>query len=311
MIKAIETKYKGYRFRSRLEARWAVFFDALGLEWEYEPEGYDLGDLGWYLPDFYLPEEKIWVEVKPDIDTERLSVYLAGKIRMNCWRHEISNLRGVEEDFSSPFEWEAVGSSVNSFVDITGPFFISCDHGCSHGPATHGLGEGGCGGSYGGRDPWAERVVGQCNSAIEKSDSVFVWIDSLDCYATLIECGYAKAKGKSILCAVDVKLLEQISIRGSHELWFLETMSERFGFFDSAKSAFIEFYPESKTATDYRKIEKVAMRNGGHPLIVGGDPMSNRAWGHTFAVRSIYSSMMFSESAAKARAARFEHGETP
>lgn len=42
MIKAIETEYKGYRFRSRLEARWAVFFDALGVEWVYEPEGFDL-----------------------------------------------------------------------------------------------------------------------------------------------------------------------------------------------------------------------------------------------------------------------------
>lgn len=37
-IKPIETVYKGYRFRSRLEARWAVFFDAQGIEWEYEPE---------------------------------------------------------------------------------------------------------------------------------------------------------------------------------------------------------------------------------------------------------------------------------
>ena len=36
-IKPIETIYKGYRFRSRLEARWAVFFDALGIEYEYEP----------------------------------------------------------------------------------------------------------------------------------------------------------------------------------------------------------------------------------------------------------------------------------
>lgn len=52
MIKPIETKYKGYRFRSRLEARWAVFFDALGLTWDYEREGYDLGAAGWYLPDF-------------------------------------------------------------------------------------------------------------------------------------------------------------------------------------------------------------------------------------------------------------------
>jgi len=55
MIKAIETEYKGYRFRSRLEARWAIFLDTLGIEWQYEREGYDLGELGWYLPDFWLP----------------------------------------------------------------------------------------------------------------------------------------------------------------------------------------------------------------------------------------------------------------
>jgi len=65
-IKAIETQYKGYRFRSRLEARWAVFFDTLGIAWEYEKEGYDLGDAGWYLPDFWLPEQQVWVEVKGD-----------------------------------------------------------------------------------------------------------------------------------------------------------------------------------------------------------------------------------------------------
>ena len=64
MIKAIETLYKGYRFRSRLEARWAVFFDTLGIAWEYELEGYDLGSVGWYLPDFFLPAYDIWVEVK-------------------------------------------------------------------------------------------------------------------------------------------------------------------------------------------------------------------------------------------------------
>lgn len=64
-MKAIETKYKGYRFRSRLEARWAVFFDALGLQWEYEPEGFDLGAAGWYLPDFYLPQLDSWIEIKP------------------------------------------------------------------------------------------------------------------------------------------------------------------------------------------------------------------------------------------------------
>src|SRR5690625_2304014 len=63
-IKPIETRYKGYRFRSRLEARWAVFFDALGIEWQYEPEGYVLEDGTWYLPDFWLPQIGKYVEVK-------------------------------------------------------------------------------------------------------------------------------------------------------------------------------------------------------------------------------------------------------
>ena len=58
-IKAIETRYAGCRFRSRLEARWAVFFDTLGITWEYEPQGYELGGVGdWparrYLPDFLI-----------------------------------------------------------------------------------------------------------------------------------------------------------------------------------------------------------------------------------------------------------------
>jgi hypothetical protein len=71
MIKAIETRYKGYRFRSRLEARWAVFFDKIGLEWLYEPEGFDLGEIGWYLPDFYLPDWKSYIEIKPTIPSFR------------------------------------------------------------------------------------------------------------------------------------------------------------------------------------------------------------------------------------------------
>lgn len=51
-IKAIETEYNGYRFRSRLEARWAVFFDSLGVKYEYEPEGFILPSGKRYLPDF-------------------------------------------------------------------------------------------------------------------------------------------------------------------------------------------------------------------------------------------------------------------
>jgi hypothetical protein len=74
-ISAIETRYAGCRFRSRLEARWAVFFDAMGIKWEYEQQGYVIKAKfdhakPWlakptpYLPDFWLPDLGFWVEVK-------------------------------------------------------------------------------------------------------------------------------------------------------------------------------------------------------------------------------------------------------
>ena len=69
-VRPIDTRYRGYRFRSRLEARYAVLFDALGLAYEYEREGYDLGwALDWYLPDFWLPGLQCFAEVKPDVFT--------------------------------------------------------------------------------------------------------------------------------------------------------------------------------------------------------------------------------------------------
>lgn len=62
-MKALETRYAGCRFRSRLEARWAVFFDHMGIEWQYEPQGFDIEGTP-YLPDFHLPKTRTWVEVK-------------------------------------------------------------------------------------------------------------------------------------------------------------------------------------------------------------------------------------------------------
>lgn len=64
MIEAIQTSYKSYRFRSRLEARWAVFLDRIGVRWEYEKEGYNLGAAGYYLPDFWLPDFGVFLEIK-------------------------------------------------------------------------------------------------------------------------------------------------------------------------------------------------------------------------------------------------------
>jgi hypothetical protein len=62
-IKAIETLYAGRRFRSRLEARWAVLLDALDIRWSYEHQGYAT-EYGPYLPDFWLPEINTFLEIK-------------------------------------------------------------------------------------------------------------------------------------------------------------------------------------------------------------------------------------------------------
>lgn len=75
-LKIKDTYYKGYRFKSRLEARWAVFFDECGVDWEYEPEEYDLGNGLSYLPTFKLhgisgrDGGDIFVEVKDVMDED-------------------------------------------------------------------------------------------------------------------------------------------------------------------------------------------------------------------------------------------------
>lgn len=67
---AIETEFRGVKFRSRTETRWAMVFDALGIEWLYEPEGFELPDVGRYVPDFYLPGIGCWFEVKGEKPTK-------------------------------------------------------------------------------------------------------------------------------------------------------------------------------------------------------------------------------------------------
>lgn len=89
---AIETNYMGCRFRSRLEARWAVFFDTLRVPWEYEKQGYVIGGVP-YLPDFWLPVKKIggrverlpahgcWVEIKGAAPSDEEKFLLLGLTR--------------------------------------------------------------------------------------------------------------------------------------------------------------------------------------------------------------------------------------
>ena len=70
------TYYKGNRLRSVLEAHWAVFLDALGESWEYEPDMLEcdqprVGSVHGthYYPDFKLQD--YYLEIKPLTPTPR------------------------------------------------------------------------------------------------------------------------------------------------------------------------------------------------------------------------------------------------
>jgi hypothetical protein len=63
-VEAVETKFKGTRYRSRTEACWAVFFDALGVDFSYEGEQVSLSNGEGYVPDFFIPDFDAYFEVK-------------------------------------------------------------------------------------------------------------------------------------------------------------------------------------------------------------------------------------------------------
>lgn len=93
MIANIETLYVGTKFRSRLEARWAVFFDTLKIKWHYEVEGFRLSlrdgqEPILYLPDFYIPSQEkfpksLWVEVKSPADDSPATYVKALRLARN------------------------------------------------------------------------------------------------------------------------------------------------------------------------------------------------------------------------------------
>ena len=116
-IKPIETVYNGYRFRSRLEARWAVFFDSAGIRYEYEPDGFEV-DGEKYLPDFYLPEIDVYAEVKPEdlsrIDeickASRVCCYATNKILILLG--EIPNIKECGFWVYNAFYWNVADHAI-------------------------------------------------------------------------------------------------------------------------------------------------------------------------------------------------------
>lgn len=83
-MKAIETTYAGIDFRSRLEARWAAFFDRIGWTWTYEP--FD-GD--YYIPDFLIDGDRpMLVEVRPAVTRAEYEAQIS-TVKVPDWEGDV------------------------------------------------------------------------------------------------------------------------------------------------------------------------------------------------------------------------------
>ncbi len=164
-----------------------------------------------------------------------LKIYFAGKVDKNDWRHEIApGLRRHTVDESKP---ENIVSSMpleTAFPSIlyNGPYVINCDHGCYHGPTTHGCGseEGTCTQE----DLTRDEIMATCVSLIYKSDAVYAWIDSTDCYGTLAEIGFAKGIGKPVF--INTKKDDALK-----ELWFACHLADALNWADDPMTGFKDY----------------------------------------------------------------------
>lgn len=162
MIMPLETLYHGVYFRSKTEARFAVFLDCIGIKWEYEPQGFSLGDNLNYLPDFkiynvstyhcngFVTYDYIWVEVKgiwDDIngkltqgDFEKIMKFaFDDTFDGDCWGREVKNPIWVvgntqtldlrnEQYIYGDTDW-GPGGLINNFITIDGDsygFVLAC-----------------------------------------------------------------------------------------------------------------------------------------------------------------------------------------
>jgi len=321
-VQAIETFYKGYRFRSRLEARWAVFFETLGMKWQYEVEGFELPS-GRYLPDFYLPDYKCYFEVKPPPApaSYRPSVYMAGRMGEPCWR----TINTFDHDASySDIPMPRPEVFFGRPIIYTGPFRTDlCNHSFLHGLD---------GAAYCGEpDVFRRSVIG-----IKTCEVFFAYFEDLEAFGTLVELGMAHALGKQIVVGftdnarperwVDWSHCEN-PMDGSNDLWFAANCTD--AVFTGDKNKVLKQFGDWLEKR-YPVPREVALAKDLHLAtsagiyIVYGDAVqvfSNNSdgryirWGECIFdnddEKLFISPTEQDEAALKARQARFEFGQTP
>lgn len=121
-MKALETKYKDVLFRSRLEARWAIFFDLLEIKYNYEPECFILSNELKYTPDFYLPEYDIYIEVKPNKNWYNNKHH---KLRYNLFEKKLIVFDSSFPCLETVYYCNKYADGISFTIDKNNPIFAS------------------------------------------------------------------------------------------------------------------------------------------------------------------------------------------
>jgi nucleoside 2-deoxyribosyltransferase len=120
-----------------------------------------------------------------------MKIFLAGKIKRVCWRHQlVRGLDSILEQASFDDGWPVMEKAIFGRYDFVGPYFRPIQKMLP-----------------------TQKIHRLCMEAIETSDLVFSWFDDPEAYATMFEFGYAKAKGVPVIIAYP----DGVNI---HEFWF-------------------------------------------------------------------------------------------
>ena len=175
--------------------------------------------------------------------TKQVPIYLAGKIYKNCWRSTIQ-------------------TTYEQHIQYIGPRFVACDHGCFHGPSTHGAIDGcidyvhltkAIEGDWdiqsiprhdAEESQKRKQIIAACQDQIDRASVVFAWIERPDAYGTLLELGYAYAKGKQIALCFPITTVadgQGVIPEWVSDWWFAQYSATWVGYAPTAIEGFTKF----------------------------------------------------------------------
>ncbi|SCM82360.1 hypothetical protein KL86SPO_50131 [uncultured Sporomusa sp.] len=162
-----------------------------------------------------------------------INIYFAGKVvPAKDWRFGFSSdwrseILGKDVGKYRPIKQVGKYYPIDKYFSYAGPYFSPCGEHFSGG-GFHGMNDwdyvvttGGVAGPecpeqlpiFELADHVKKSTFSRCKSNIKSADWIFCWINSMDCFGTLVELGMAKAYDKKIFIGIDSKI-------NSRELWF-------------------------------------------------------------------------------------------